>query len=112
MNARSRFAIALGLTLGLVAGSAALSQASAYTETVKYDFCSSSGCSDGPTPQAQLLKSGHFLYGTAGGGAHGHGMAFQYATSTSTYTVLYSFCSSTWALTGTCKDGDSPSTRL
>src|ERR1700679_3708235 len=113
MSMRSRLASIVGLAIGLVCGSAALSPGNATTYTNLYSFCPGGGsCTDGRGSDSQLLKKGHILYGVTGGGAHGHGAVFQYDTSTSTYTVLYSFCPSTWALTGTCKNGDSPGTRL
>lgn len=113
MSMRSRLASIVGLAIGLVCGSAALSSGNATTYTNLYSFCPGGGsCTDGRGSDSQLLKKGHILYGVTGGGAHGHGAVFQYDTSTSTYTVLYSFCPSTWALTGTCKNGDTPGTRL
>ena len=75
-----------------------------YTETILYNFCSQSGCTDGLDPQAGLVfdNAGN-LYGTTyGGGAAGAGTVFK-LTPGGAETVLYSFCPS-----GTCTDGFGP----
>ena len=80
-----------------------------WTETVLYDFCSETNCSDGQTPYSRLvLDSGGTLYGsTLYGGRFGKGTVFA-LTSQSDGTwnerVIYDFCPSG----GTCLDGDFP----
>jgi uncharacterized repeat protein (TIGR03803 family) len=114
MSIRSKAWITIALAAGVLSGSAALSPASAvYTETVLHSMCSSSGCSDGENTQIPLLEWSGVLYGVSGGGSHGGGIVFSYDTSTSTYTVLYNFCST--HVTGhptVCSDGESPAGKL
>jgi uncharacterized repeat protein (TIGR03803 family) len=49
------------------------------TMNVLYNFCSSSGCTDGNFPDAPLImnQSGD-LFGTAGGGANNNGVVFEF----------------------------------
>jgi RHS repeat-associated protein len=71
-------------------------------ETVLYNFCSASNCTDGEQPQAGLIRdaSGN-LYGTTEyGGANGAGTVFK-VDATGHETVLYSFCSE-------CTNGANP----
>jgi uncharacterized repeat protein (TIGR03803 family) len=79
------------------------------TETVLYNFCSSTGCADGAYPESAGLTMDGFgnLYGTTrGGGTSGAGAVFKLAPD-GTETVLYSFCS----LSG-CADGRYPEAGL
>ena len=73
-------------------------------ETVLYNFCSQSGCTDGSQPYAGLVRdAAGDLYGTTyGGGANQAGTVFE-VDKTGKETVLYSFCS----LPG-CADGGLP----
>jgi uncharacterized repeat protein (TIGR03803 family) len=73
-------------------------------ETVLYNFCSQSGCTDGSQPYAGLVRdAAGNLYGTTyGGGANEIGAVFELDTS-GTETVLYSFCSQPG-----CTDGGLP----
>jgi uncharacterized repeat protein (TIGR03803 family) len=73
-------------------------------ETVLYNFCSQSGCTDGSQPYAGLVRdAAGNLYGTTyGGGANQAGTVFE-VDKTGKETVLYSFCS----LPG-CTDGGLP----
>jgi uncharacterized repeat protein (TIGR03803 family) len=107
--------LCIGLTLGalgLVAASAA--SATTWTENALHSFCASTGCSDGGSPGLPVLKSGNVLYSvTSGGGSHSGGIVYSYDTSTSTYTVLYNFCSTHVVGHATiCSDGESPATKL
>ncbi len=56
--------------------------ASGWTLNVLYSFCAQSGCPDGSTPAAGLVrdKDGN-LFGTAEGGAYGLGVFFELAPS-------------------------------
>jgi uncharacterized repeat protein (TIGR03803 family) len=66
-------------------------------ESVLYDFCSASNCTDGNQPQAVLIRDsagnlyGTTAYGGAGVVANGGGTVFKVGT-TDQETVLYSFC--------------------
>ena len=104
----------LCLPLALAAGFAfAATPCAAGTETVLHTMCSLASCADGEIPQSQLLKSGTILYGVAAGGSHGGGVVFQYDLSSSTYSVIYNFCSTHVAGHPTvCSDGESPTGRL
>ncbi len=93
------------LTVGLI------SPAAATGESVLYNFCQQTGCTDGQNPGSPLLQDGNFLYGVAGGGANGHGIVFRYNVSTGNYKVLYNFCGST-NFHGFCSDGDDPDGKL
>jgi uncharacterized repeat protein (TIGR03803 family) len=91
-------------------------------ETVLYNFCSEvsgANCTDGEYPSSGLIRdAAGNLYGTAGGGTGGGGVANCTANgfggcgtvfkldSTGHETVLYNFCSQGGA---NCTDGDSPS---
>src|SRR5580704_16742903 len=85
----------------------------AWTETVLYNFCSKSNCSDGRAPNTSLIMDGAGnLYGTAAGGNStgglgGAGVAFELTANQArtawTETVLYNFCSQ-----NNCSDGTSP----
>jgi uncharacterized repeat protein (TIGR03803 family) len=73
-------------------------------ETMLYSFCSQSGCTDGQTPYAGLVRdtSGN-LYGTTlNGGTSGAGTVFQ-VSAAGQETVLHSFCS-----LNDCADGQLP----
>jgi hypothetical protein len=84
-----------------------------WTETVLYNFCSQSNCSDGRAPNTSLIMDGAGnLYGTAAGGNStgglgGAGVAFELTANQArtawTETVLYNFCSQ-----NNCSDGTSP----
>jgi uncharacterized repeat protein (TIGR03803 family) len=73
-------------------------------ESVLYNFCSQSGCSDGGQPYAGLLmdKEGNFYGTTVDGGNAGNGTVFE-LTATGEETVLYRFCSQPG-----CSDGSGP----
>jgi uncharacterized repeat protein (TIGR03803 family) len=80
-------------------------QGGTWTESVLYNFCSVSGCTDGEEPWAGLVfDAAGNLYGTTKtGGAYGHGTAFKLSPGGNgnwTESVIYSFC----ALSG-CADG-------
>jgi uncharacterized repeat protein (TIGR03803 family) len=85
---------------------------SAWSESVIYNFCSLSDCSDGTYPQDALLAgSDGALYGTTseGGLFVNKGTVFKLtppagAGSAWSETVLYSFCS----VGGACDDGSLP----
>lgn len=63
------------------------------TLTPLYQFCPADGCLDGSQPRDGLVMgTDGFLYGTVGyGGAYGGGTFFKISTS-GTFTLLYSFC--------------------
>ena len=111
-NLTSAAALATRSAFTLAALSAILlltsAPAHAQSETVLYNFCSQSGCTDGSRPQAGLvLDANGNLYGTTvNGGANAKGTAFK-VSPTGTETVLYSFC----ALTD-CDDGYHPEAGL
>jgi uncharacterized repeat protein (TIGR03803 family) len=75
-----------------------------FTETVLYNFCSESHCTDGALPTGSLIMdSAGVLYGTASaGGAKKAGVVFALAPN-GTYAVLHDFCSDRH-----CADGDTP----
>src|SRR5258705_467017 len=82
----------------------AVQPAGSQTESVLYNFCAQSGCTDGFHPQAGLVRdpSGN-LYGTTDeGGANAKGTVFEVSPN-GAETVLYSFC----AQLG-CTDGFHP----
>lgn len=70
--------------------------------TTLYSFCAESGCGDGASPYAALVRgSDRNFYGTTfGGGASNVGTVYK-ITSDSTLTTLYSFCFP-------CADGANP----
>lgn len=74
---------------------------SAGNQTVLYNFCSVSNCTDGANPTAGLVQDATgTLYGTTGsGGVTGGGTVFKLDTA-GNETVLYSFCS-----VSNCADG-------
>jgi uncharacterized repeat protein (TIGR03803 family) len=77
------------------------------TETVLYNFCAQSGCSDGSYPEWLTQASDGNFYGeTYGGGAKGDGTIFK-ITSSGQLTSLYSFCAQT-----SCGDGSFPQSAL
>lgn len=76
-------------------------------ETVLYNFCSQSACSDGSFAEWVTQGSDGNLYGeTYGGGANGQGSVFKITTS-GQLTSLYSFCAQT-----ACSDGALPQSAL
>jgi len=73
-------------------------------ETVLYNFCSQTNCTDGGESYAGVIRdeAGN-LYGTTSyGGSHGYGVVFKLDPS-GKETVLYNFCSQT-----NCTDGSVP----
>jgi uncharacterized repeat protein (TIGR03803 family) len=94
-----------------------LSRAAPWRLDVLYAFCQQSHCSDGGTAGAPLTYAGENtgaaydgtsqLYGTAGGGTGGGGVAFQLTfvpgQAARNETVLYNFCS-----LNSCADGSIP----
>jgi|HubBroStandDraft_5_1064220.scaffolds.fasta_scaffold51529_2 uncharacterized repeat protein (TIGR03803 family) len=81
-----------------------------WTETVLHSFCAKTNCPDGDVPQSEMVMDAPGnLYGVAGGGKAGDGVAFKLVPSgkTSQETVLHNFCVKT-----NCTDGASPSTGL
>lgn len=64
------------------------------TFTVIHSFCAQYGCPDGESPSAGLvMDKGGNLYGTAGGGSYGWGVAFELTSGSSGWNeiVLHSF---------------------
>ncbi|HEY8697940.1 MAG TPA: choice-of-anchor tandem repeat GloVer-containing protein [Rhizomicrobium sp.] len=85
-------------------------------ESVLYNFCPSSGCSDGATPGELITDSSGDIFGvTLKGGVDGDGdgfadgVVFELAPSggSFTYTRLYAFCPSSG-----CSDGSNPNAHL
>ncbi len=76
------------------------------TETVVYDFCSLTNCTDGVGVAAPLIMdSSSNLFGTtSSGGANNQGTVFKLD---GTEQVLYSFCAQT-----NCTDGRTPQAGL
>ena len=76
-------------------------------ETVLYNFCSTTACADGKTPEAGLiLDSRGNLYGTtAAGGSANDGVVFK-LTSSGQESTLYSFCSQANCVDGAFPEGD------
>ena len=74
------------------------------TLTTIHNFCSKASCADGSLPMGGVvLGSDGNLYGTTyGGGAHGQGTVFKFATG-GAFTTIYSFCAQS-----NCTDGSSP----
>ena len=81
----------------------------AYHEIVLSTFCTGTGCTEGNTPFAGLLRDpwGNLYGTTSGGGTAGGGAVFELspnATQTGwTQKTLYSFCTQT-----NCADGQTP----
>jgi uncharacterized repeat protein (TIGR03803 family) len=78
-----------------------------WSETVRYNFCAQTGCSDGSSPRDGLSEDGAGnLYGTTlYGGSSNTGVAFELTPGAGTLwpeTVLYDFCSNG------CVDGSNP----
>lgn len=85
-----------------------------WQETVLYNFCSATNCSDGGNPAgALLIDAKGNLYGTAqggGGGANGSGgVVFELSPTSKGWkeTVLYSFCAERH-----CADGYFPNSKM
>jgi uncharacterized repeat protein (TIGR03803 family) len=78
-----------------------------FKETVLYPFCSQTNCTDGSSPLSQLVfgPDGSLNGTTVQGGANNNGTVFGFLPSTSTETVLYSFCE-----VANCADGTNPLT--
>jgi len=80
-----------------------------YTQTVLWTFCATTGCTDGITPNNQLVISntGKLFGTTTWGGANGYGTVFRVTPNgtSSTESVRYSFCSTGGAA---CTDGANP----
>src|SRR5438552_18514604 len=103
--------------LGLLAG-----KITAQTFTTLYSFregpTNSSGVytnSDGAYPFAELILSGHTLYGTAnGGGGSDNGTVFAVNTDGTEFTILYAFAASSINPSGvyTNDDGAGPCSGL
>jgi uncharacterized repeat protein (TIGR03803 family) len=77
-----------------------------WAETVIYNFCSASNCSDGADPSSGLIFDAHGnLYGNASGGGNGAGVVFRLARGNGQWTeqVLYSLCN-----VRDCTDGAVP----
>jgi uncharacterized repeat protein (TIGR03803 family) len=73
-------------------------------EQILYSFCGQQKCADGQFPEANLIDVSGTLYGTTQrGGAAGKGTVFSINLSTSTASVLYSFCTQQ-----NCTDGEYP----
>jgi uncharacterized repeat protein (TIGR03803 family) len=86
------FVFAVFIFVLLVALALVAQPANAQTETVLYNFCSASNCTDGADPGGGLIAdlAGN-LYGTTGtGGAAGGGVVFE-LTPAGDESVLYSF---------------------
>jgi len=111
MGSPSRFQGTTGKT-----HKAAQADASDYSYSVLYNFCSAPNCTDGAAPQAGLIQdAAGNLYGTtiAGGGnsnpscgSNGCGTVFK-LDNTGHETVLYNFCS-----VSNCTDGAVPQAGL
>jgi uncharacterized repeat protein (TIGR03803 family) len=102
-----------GNLYGMANGGGANSEGSIFkittsgTLTRLYSFCAKTSCTDGSYPGVETLVQGSDgnLYGTTtNGGSAQDGVAFKVST-TGTYTVLYSFCSTGGAA---CTDGMYP----
>jgi uncharacterized repeat protein (TIGR03803 family) len=79
-------------------------------ETVLYSFCSQAHCTDGESPEANLIEVNGILYGTTaiGGdtgcyGGYGCGTVFSLDPGTGQEKVVYTFCSH-----ANCADGANP----
>jgi len=90
--------------LVLTLSAAAVSLASAQTETVLYNFCSQPNCADGQSPFGGVImdKKGNIYGTTYDGGASGLGVVFK-LTPAGEESVLYNFCSQSG-----CSDGSQP----
>jgi uncharacterized repeat protein (TIGR03803 family) len=86
----------------------------AWNETVLYQFCPSTPCTDGDNPVAGVVSNGagDTLYGVAGYGAFGSGVVYQLAKSGSTWSesVIYNFCDPN--APPACDDGKTPNANL
>lgn len=74
------------------------------TETVLYNFCSKTNCTDGANPGAVVADNKDNLYGTTSLGGKRSGGEVFVLRHQSKLSVLYSFCSMQ-----SCADGDYPS---
>lgn len=76
------------------------------TESVLYDFCSLSNCTDGSYPFSELAMdgSGNLFGTTQSGGTNNKGALFEFDGSV--LQVLYSFCSETGCEDGTLPEGN------
>lgn len=82
----------------------------AWSETVLYDFCGATNCSDGTNPASALVPVGSGFVGAAnGGGNANYGTLFSLVPNGTTWqlNVLHSFCSQT-----SCSDGEGPLGRI
>ena len=80
----------------------------AWTETVLYNFCSATDCSDGYSPSSIVRDAAGNIYGTTQDGAGAYGTIFELARPSQpggawTETVLHVFCPSR-----PCEDGMIP----
>ena len=73
--------------------------------TVVYNFCSTSGCTDGQTPEAGLIQAtdGNFYGTTMSGGANNNNGTIFKISATGRFKTLYSLCS-----LSSCTDGQGP----
>jgi len=100
----------LSLAAAIIGAITFSSPSAAWTYKLLYTFCKNGGtCLDGKNPVGGLLLDKHGnMYGTTtSGGAAGGGTVFEFSRATSTYNVLYDFCSKK-----NCDDGATPSSSL
>jgi uncharacterized repeat protein (TIGR03803 family) len=75
-----------------------------WSQAVKYNFCSSGGCSDGSGPRGDLIMDGSSnIYGTTSGGGNANHGGTVWKYDGTNESVLYSFCPSSG-----CADGQDP----
>src|ERR1700733_9731910 len=109
---RSGYRLVRPLLLGLGALAALMlapQAMAAYHEILLSSFCTGTGCTEGHTPFAGLLRDagGHFYGPTSGGGTAGGGAVFELSPNAArtgwTQKTLYSFCA-----LANCADGQTP----